>query len=280
MAVYRSSNRRRSVLVLLLLTSITLITLDTRSNGGGATATARNTARDAISPVQDAVGDVLDPIDDWFDGVTRSGDLKNENARLRRDLAEAVASAAAGRGALRENRELKELAGLTYAPGLTGVDAQVVTASPSNFSETVGIDKGTDAGVIVGMSVVTGDGLVGRVTSTSRRRATVLLLTDPKSGVSVRFENSGALEVASGRQGSSLLALDVPLDVKVRRGELVLTSGADPSIFPGGLPVGTVVSVRSLVGALSQTVLVQPLLEVGHATFVRVLGAAVEGGSR
>lgn len=277
MAVYRHSNRRRSVLVLLLLTSITLITLDTRSNGSGVTDTARDAAQDAIAPVQDAVGDVLDPVDDWFDGVTRSGDLKEENAKLRRDLAQALGRASAARGALRENAELKALAGLTFAPGLEGVDAQVVTASPSNFEETVGIDKGTDVGITAGMTVVTGDGLVGRVTDASRRSATVLLLTDPKSGVSVRFEDTGAFEIANGRQGSDLLALDVPLDVKVRRGELVFTSGLDPSIFPGGIPVGEVVSVRKPAGALSQAVVVRPLVDIGRSTFVRVLHAPTEG---
>lgn len=271
MAVYRRSNRRRSILVLLLLTSVTLITLDTRGNGSGVTDTVRDSAQDAIAPVQEAVGDVLDPVDDWFDGVTRSGDLKEENAKLRRDLARALGQASESRAALRENRELKALADLTFAPGLRGVDAQVVGASPGNFEETVGIDKGSNQGIMADMPVVAGDGLVGRIADVSGRRATVLLLTDPKSGVGVRLEDSGTLGVADGRQGSELLSVDVPLDVKVRKGELVFTSGTEPSLFPGGIPVGTVVAVHKPAGALAQSLLVRPLVDIGRSTYVRVL---------
>ncbi|MBM3675111.1 MAG: rod shape-determining protein MreC [Actinobacteria bacterium] len=271
MAVYRRSNRRRSILVLLLLTAVTLITLDTRGNGSGITDSVRDAAQDAIDPAQEAVGDVLDPIDDWFDGVVRSGDLKEENAKLRRDLARALGQASESRASLRENRELKALADLTFAPGLPGVDAQVVAASPGNFEETVGIDKGSNEGITADMPVVAGDGLVGRIADVSGRRATVLMLTDPKSGVGVRLEDSGTLGVADGRQGSDLLSVDVPLEVKVRKGELVFTSGTEPSLYPGGIPVGTVVSVLKPAGALAQSLLVRPLVDIGRSTYVRVL---------
>ena len=89
MAVYRRTSRRRSVLILLVLTSITLITIDARSNGGGVTRTVRDAARDTMAPVQSAVDDVLSPVADWFDGVAQSGNLKDENRTLRRELAQA-----------------------------------------------------------------------------------------------------------------------------------------------------------------------------------------------
>ena len=52
-AVYRRTSRRRSVLILLVLTSITLITVDARGNGGGVTRTVRDSAarRDGPGPV-------------------------------------------------------------------------------------------------------------------------------------------------------------------------------------------------------------------------------------
>ena len=86
------------------------------------------------------------------------------------------------------------------------------------------------------MPVVTGDGLVGRIVQASRRRATVLLLTDPNSGVAVRLEKSGGTGVASGRAGSNLLRLDfVRPEFKVKQGELVFTGGEQslPGEHPG-----------------------------------------------
>jgi rod shape-determining protein MreC len=264
------------VLILLILTSITLITVDARGNNGGVTRTVRDAARDAMAPVQEAVDDILSPVADWFDGVTESADLKQENRVLRNQLAEARGEAARSRGARREIRELRRLAELPYAPDLPGVTAQVIAGSPGNFESTIVVDKGTDAGITNGMSVVTGDGLVGRVVQASGRRATVLLLTDPDSSVSVRLENSGGTGLASGRAGSDLLQLDfVDPDFKVKSGELVFT--AESSRFPSDIPVGRVVSVRKAPGAIEQTILLQPLADIGRASVVKVL-QTIPGG--
>jgi rod shape-determining protein MreC len=269
-AVYRRSSRRRSVLILLVLTSITLITIDARGNGGGVTRTVRDSARDAMAPVQSSVDDVLSPVADWFDGVAQSGNLKDENRTLRRELAQARGEAAQSRGVLRENGELRKLAQLPFVGNLAGVDAQVIAGSPGNFESTIAVDRGTDAGIEPGMPVVTGDGLVGRIVQASRKRATVLLLTDPNSGVAVRLEKSGGTGVANGRAGSNLLRLDfVPPEFKVKKDELVFT--ADSSVYPANIPVGRVVSVRSSPGAIEQTILVQPLADVARSSVVRVL---------
>jgi rod shape-determining protein MreC len=269
-AVYRRTSRRRSVLILLVLTSITLITVDARGNNGGVTRTVRDAARDAMAPVQEAVDDILSPVADWFDGVTQSADLKDENRVLREQLAEARGEAARSRGARREIRELRRLADLPYAPDLPGVDAQVIAGSPGNFESTIAVDKGSDAGIQTGMPVVTGDGLVGRVVQASRKRATVLLLTDPGSGVAVRLENSGGTGVASGRAGSDLLRLDfVKPEFKVKPGELVFTAAS--SRYPADIPVGRVVSVKRAPGAIEQTILLQPLADIGRASAVKVL---------
>jgi rod shape-determining protein MreC len=122
------------------------------------------------------------------------------------------------------------------------------------------------------MPVVAGEGLVGRVVQASKRRATVLLLTDPQSGVSVRLEKSGALGLANGRSGSDLLRLDLAeADTKVHNGELVFTSGRNISVYPANIPVGRVESVHKPAGALEPTVLVRPLVDIGRESFVRAL---------
>jgi rod shape-determining protein MreC len=275
-AVYRRTSRRRSVLILLVLTSLTLITLDARGNGGGVTRTVRDSARDAMAPVQSAVDDVLSPVADWFDGVTQSANLKDENRTLRRELAQARGQAAQSSGALRENTELRKLAKLPSVATLAGVDAQVVAGSPGNFESTIALDKGSDVGITADMPVVTGDGLIGRVVQASGKRSTVLLLTDPSSGVAVRLEKSGGTGVANGRAGSNLLRLDfVKPQYKVKLGELVFTSTS--SRYPANIPVGEVVSVKKAPGAIEQTILVRPVADVGRSSFVRVLQWPVQG---
>ena len=49
MAVYRRSARPRFLLLLLVLTAITLVTIDTRANGGGLTGGIRSQAHDLFA---------------------------------------------------------------------------------------------------------------------------------------------------------------------------------------------------------------------------------------
>lgn len=272
MAVYRRTNRRRSVLALLVLTSVTLITLDARGNGSRLIGSARGTARDATEPVVRAVDDAVTPIGDWFDGVLHSGDLERQNASLRRQLAEARGRAAQARAALRENAELKRLAGIPFVGSTPTVTAQVVGSSPGNFETTLTIDKGSRAGIAVGMPVVGGEGLVGRIIEVSSRQATVGLVTDPQSGVAVRLERSAAYAIAKGSEGHTDLSLQaVPADVAVAKGELVSTAGLQNGAYPAGIPVARVVSVHKAPGDLEQSITVRPLVDLGRLAYVRVL---------
>lgn len=272
MAVYRKSRRHRFVLVLLALTSITVLTLDYRGAGDGALESVRRSARDAFAPVQSAADRVVSPVAGFFNTITHYGDLKSENAKLRRQLDEARADAIRGADADRERQGLLELQGLDYAGGLASVPARVVSNAPTNFQLTVTIDRGSDAKLAVGMPVVTNAGLVGRITSVSKLRSTVLLITDPSSNVGVRLATSGEQGVAKGAGGRQPLPLDlIDTTVPVPEGEPVVTSGLEKGLFPAQIPVGRVRSAKSAPGALQQDIEIDPSVDLVSLEFVRVL---------
>jgi rod shape-determining protein MreC len=264
------------VLALTLLTAVALITLDVR--GSGPISSLRGGAHDVLGPVADAVDTVFSPVGDWIDGITRASSLKAENSRLKRQLDEARGQGARARAAAEENKELKELLDLPFVEDADSIAAPVVEGSPSNFEFTAQIGKGSSEGVGVDMPVVTGAGLVGRVVTVSRDRATVLLLKDPESGVGVKLEKSGTNAVAKGRGDSSTLRLDfVDPSAAVTQGEIVYTSGQQNSRFPAAIPVGTVSKVSKSRGDLQQNVLVKPLVDFSRLDYVKVLRPA--GGS-
>jgi rod shape-determining protein MreC len=266
------SNRRRTILILLILISITLITLDTRGGDSGVGGTVRNAARDAFAPVQDGVDQLLNPLADWWDGVTKSGSIKDENRRLRRELQAARGEVATARAARAEIKRLKELAKLPFAPTIPGVDAQIVVGSPGNFEATVTLNKGTDDGVGANMPVVGGAGLLGRVARVSGRRSTVLLLTDRDSGVGLRDVRSQVQAVLNGNPDTRLQTLDAleaKSDVKV--GDDLVTIGSAEGPYPPDIPVGKVVAVRRRPGDLTQRVTVRLLANASTTEFVRIL---------
>lgn len=272
MAISRRSTRQRFVLVVATLLSVTIITLDQRGSASGVVARLRDTARDAMAPVQSAAARVIDPVVNVVDGALRYGDLEEENARLRDELARARARAGSAANYEREVKELTELLGLSFVGDTPSVAARVVNASPSNFELTVVLDKGTGDGVAAGMPVVGGGGLVGRVAAASRHRAAVLLLTDTDMRVGVRLSRSGDVGVARGRGRGALLTVDfIDASTQVSVGEMAVTSGLQQSVFPPGIPVGRVVRSFIAAGGAQRTVLLDPVVDFRRLTFVRVL---------
>jgi len=274
------------VLVLLALSAVTLITLDQRGDTG-AIQSVRDGANDAIAPVQSAVDGAFEPVTDWWAGVTESSSLKSENARLERELAEARTAARRAVPVERENEELLRLAELDYVANVPRITTEIVAASPGNFGSAVELSKGSDDGIAVGMPVVAGDGLAGRITSVSARRSTVLLLTDPDSQVGVRFSANDTLALAKGRAGRKVLTLEIlhdpdratdEADVGIPDGDVVVTAGLEGGVFPAGLPVGRVESATKSSGDLDQRVIVKPIVEVSRLRFLDVLVWPGAGG--
>ena len=272
MAVYPRSTRPRFTLLLLVLTSITLLTLDYRGSAGGLIDGVKDGARDAFAPVQDASDRVFSPIGDFLGGIFHYGDLRSENARLRRENEELKGDLLRSADAERERRVLLDQFDLEALDDIPRVEARVVTASPSNFALTVEIDRGTDDGVAKNMPVVTGSGLVGRITDVSRRRSTVMLITEKVSSVGVRLAVAGDLGVATGQGYREPLSVDlIDPATRVEPGEVVVTSGLQQSAFPPGIPVGKVRKAEARPGDLQQTVVVDPVVELRRLSFVTVL---------
>lgn len=267
----RRSGRSRLTLILLVLTSVTVITLDFRGPGGVIGA-VRSGAADVLSPVRGAAGTVFGPVSDAFSGITGYGALENENDALRRRIDELEGDRLRAEDAEAELEALLRVNRLDRFTDLPSVAARVVGSPISNFEQTIQLDRGSDHGIGRNMPVVTGTGLVGRVVDVSGTRSIVRLITDPNSSVGVRLSRSGDLGVLEGVGPDRLLDLGlIDVDTEVRERELLVTSGVDDSFFPGGIPVGRVRSATSTEGELQQDIAVAPVVDLGRLRFVRVI---------
>lgn len=272
MAVYRRS-QRRTVLVLLVLSSITLITLDLRGGSGGPIGLMRRAARDAFAPVESGADALFRPLGDFLDGISRAGSLKAENEDLQRRIEDLEGDLARARGLDRENQIFRDLLDLPFVEDkIDTVAATVVAFAPGNFEWTVTIDRGSRDGVEEDMPVVSGEGLIGRIIEVSDSRSKVRLLTDPEMSVGIRLAVSGDTGVTQGLAGKDVLEVDlIKPDTGVEEDELVVTSGLQQARFPPGIPVGTVASVSTRRGALQKDLRVKPLADLDGIEFVQVL---------
>jgi rod shape-determining protein MreC len=271
MAVYRRASRRRYVLLLIVLTAVTLITLDSRRDDGGTLGPVGRVAHTIVSPVEKAVDAVAEPIGDWFDGVTEGQSLRRENERLRRRMDEMEDEQRQARAALEENKTFREILDLDILDEVPRVTARVVNRSTGNFEWTVTLDKGQESGISKNMPVLGPQGLAGRVLDSWEGGSKILLLIDPNSGVGVRVLPSNVTGAARGRAGSDLLTVDLDVREGVAVGDEVVTSGLENSTFPEGLSVGTVTEVEGQAVGQGMTVRVRPWVDFDALEYVTVL---------
>jgi rod shape-determining protein MreC len=273
-ALSRRNGRSRATLLFLILTSVTVITLDFRGDGSGVIGSVRHFASDSLAPVRDAAGAVLAPIGNTFNGITGYDNLQNENAKLKARLAELDGRKTVNEDAAAELRDLLALSHLDWVGTVPQVAARVVGSPVSNFEQTIELDRGTKDGVDVDMPVVTGAGLVGRVVQASGRRSMVRLITDPALSVGVRIARSSEPGIVGGEGPGKLLSVGfIEVNADVRGGDLVVTSGLQggSDLYPASIPVGRVVKARAVPGELQQQVTIRPLADVQHLRYVKVL---------
>jgi rod shape-determining protein MreC len=169
--------------------------------------------------------------------------LREENQQLRLQLAQTQAQAD-------ENRRLRQLLGWVQVARWKVKAARIIARDSADWWRTVRIDVGTREGVRSGLPVVSAEGLVGRIDAVGPATSEVVLIGDPKYRVSVVVRETGENGVLStlsaGVLDHRLVDLThLPRNTALRPGQSVFTSGLG-GLFPAGIPVGTVVDVRSV----------------------------------
>ena len=271
MALSSRGGRSRFTLALLIVTSLTVLTLDFR--GSSAIHSVRNAASTVFSPVRDAAGSAFSPFTNAWNGLFHYGSVKKENDRLRAQIEQLQGQTDVNADAKSQLDALSATQGITQWTTLPAVTAQVISGPITNFEHTIDIDKGSSSGLRVGMPVVTGAGLAGRIVEVQSGRSVIKLLTDPDIVVGIRLLSSGDTGLLHGQGDGKPLVIDGGIEPKavVPANELVTTSGEDRATFPGGIPIGNVTKADLSPGQLNQVLTVTPSADLARLTFVKVL---------
>lgn len=278
--MYRSHTRQRVALATLVAACVTVITLDFRQNEGGPVRRLQTGASSLVAPLQEGVSKAFRSIGGVVSGIGEIGSLREDKARLERELETARAAQVQFPELVREHEEL--LALMKEQPWNRGrvADASVISQGFSNREHVVMIDKGSDAGIAEGMAVVGSQGLIGRVVLVAGDHAKILLLIDPRHSVGARLTGSREVGVLHGRGRDDPRFDLIDPTIEVKHGEEVVTSGFDGGIYPAGIPIGRVEKAQQARDGLTQSATVKPFTDFTRLQFVRVLldtGAVVEG---
>jgi rod shape-determining protein MreC len=271
----RDTRESRLLLLLLVAIAFALITVDIRGGQDSPLDSAREAAASVFGPVENGVASAVNPIGNAIGAVRDSGErqdrirrLERENAALKAKLGSDVRT----RSRVAEFDKMLKTAGRGQY-GIKGAQVIAIGAA-QGFSWTITIDAGSDDGITRDMTVLNGDGLVGRITTVGRSTATVLLANDPDFTVGTRMEKTGELGFATGQGDRPLRVQLLNGRTRVKKGDRLVTFGssADKPFVPG-VPVGEVVRVDPPDGSLTRTVQVRPF--VGF-TSLDIVGVVVQ----
>jgi rod shape-determining protein MreC len=273
----RDDKRTRLLLAVLLAAAFAMITVDARGGTRSPLQPLRSGGEAAFGPVVRSVSAAVRPVGDFVRGLGHSSRDRKEIAQLTAANAALRQQAETSADARARAAQFDQLLHVASVGGYRTVPARVLAFAPRQQGTwSVTIDTGTLDGVRPGMTVLNGDGLVGRTVAVGRDTATVLLAADPRFTVGVRTPGAGGgqvgLATGGGTGGFSVQFYDPQADIPI--GTPVLTFGsAGGTPFVPGVPLGTVTSVQPTPGALTRTAMVKPYVGYGS---LQTVGVVVE----
>ncbi|MBU1228813.1 MAG: rod shape-determining protein MreC [Proteobacteria bacterium] len=202
--------------------------------------------------------------------------LKQENEALREEIKALRLESMTLRERAEATARVEKLLGFPEPPDWRREGARVIAhrIGPTAILETILVDRGKLSGAKEDTPVLCTEGVVGRIYRAGLTVATVLLLTDPSSRVAVVGRDNRAAGVIYGMgAGEKLMVKYVGLQSSIEPQEILVTSGMD-GVYPKGLPVARVTSVRREEGTLFMDVQAEPLVDIAHLEEVLLLKRA------
>lgn len=245
-------NRSRLLLVLLLVSSLFLITLDLR--GVNLAGSIRGSVATVFSPVETLFSKLFSPIGNFAGDIRNIGQANEKIERLNKELELLKSKEILDEDMVGQLNQLKNILDLAGRGGYKVVAAKVINrGSSATFKETITIDVGSSSGISRNMTVISDGGLVGVVKSVSSDTSVVLLMNDPSFKMGVRIAGTQSIGVLSGQGGNSYLLQLLDATGEIKLGDKLVARGSDGGRpFVPGVPVGTVVEVQSNSSSITQ----------------------------
>ena len=196
--------------------------------------------------------------------------LREQNLRISMELLKL-------REARLENARLRELLNFRNRESGSYLAAKVIARDPDRITNTILIDVGANSGIKERMTVLTADGLVGRVLESHKGSSVIQLLLDRNCRVSAVVQREERTQGIVTCENGTFYLKHVSIRSPVAVGDPVVSSGMG-GIFPKGLLVGEVIRVGNEKQGLFREVELSPSVNFLNLEEVFVLkGAPVPG---
>jgi len=260
--------RKYALLLGVLLTSLFLLTVQTR--GGGQTR-AGDVLAFALNPLQSALAKIHRGALGTWHVFTDWRAVRTENTALRADNERMRVQSLQAREIDEENRRLRRLLSLRDRLPLTTLTGEIIGREGGGWARSLTVNRGRTDGIAQQMPAIVPEGLVGRVAQVRMSASVVQLLNDPTSTVGAVVQRTRTAGLIEGEPSGGLRFKFMARDgADVTAGDLIVTSGVG-TLFPKGIPVGRVTAIEDKGSALFHFAVVAPAVDFARVEEVLLL---------
>ena len=265
------SSRIRVILVIAVLLAVVLTVVSSLTG----LKLPEMAVKGVLTPIRTGVSYLTDSAEQFYSYMFKYESLAAENERLKEELANMQDTARQASSIARENARLRDLLELTEAhEDYELVDSYIISRSSVDWSSTFTINRGTNAGIDVGMCAITANGeLVGLVSEVGTNYAVIKSVLDSSLEISATMSSTGYNGMVQGGYTSGLaglLRMDyLPSDATIRNNDQVVTTGS--TVYPRDLILGYVVDAGFDDTGVAKYALLKPAADVASLEQVFVI---------
>ena len=265
------SSKVRVVLIIAVLLSIALAII---GNLSGLTL-PEMAVQGVIAPLRTGLSRLRDSAEQYYSYLFRYEALEAENAALKEELAKLQADARTADSLSRENDRLRDALNMKAThDDYDLVDAYIIAWSSNDWTSTLTINRGENAGLAAGMCAITANHeLVGLVTEVGSNYAVIRTIKDSSLQISATLASSGNNGQVKGNYNSGnaeLLRMDyLPSSSIIRNNDPVVTSGS--TVYPRDLVIGYVVDADFDDTGVAKYALLKPAANIDTLEQVFIL---------
>lgn len=277
------TNKKMIILLISVIVFVSLLSLSLRT--GSSTPFLQQASNDITAVMGRAFSGPANTVTNVFESVNNLQNTYEENQRLKVEIDKLYERQAEINVLRDENFRLgEELELQNSLTDFQTISGTVISRNPDNWVDQIVVDRGSQDGVAVGMPVMAGNGLIGRISEVNPTSSKIVLLTNIEQTANqvsseIVLEEEIIYGLISGYDSSNdrLVMSQITSTLEISEGELITTSGLG-GMIPRGLVIGEVEEVSMDVHGLAQQVYVRPAADFDNLRYVTIINRLAESG--
>ena len=228
-----------------------------------------------VTPFQDLTTGISSWIDETVTSARNKTDLKEENEKLKNQIAELMEENRRLAMYEEENAQLSSLLKIAQRyPDYESVGAKIIAKDPGVWYDGFTIDKGTSSDISANMVLIAPEGLVGKVLESGATFSKAQSILDSRSSVPAMSVRTGDLGVVKGDYSLSndgLCKMEyIDGNAEIMVGDEIVTSHLS-DIYPEGLAIGKVLEIETDTNGLTKYAVIEPYVDLKHLDTILVI---------